>query len=66
MTTNAEGSKALDDKVVYFGVININEGTKTIGAIDVWRSIITKEFIYLRGKATGNSRDCRLCWNAFD
>ena len=43
MTTNAEGSKTLDDKVVYFGVININEGTKTIGAIDVWRSIITKD-----------------------
>jgi hypothetical protein len=43
MTTNAEGSKALDDKVVYFGVININEDTKTIGAIDVWRSIITKD-----------------------
>jgi hypothetical protein len=42
MTNNAEGSKALDDKVVYFGVININEDTKTIGAIDVWRSIITK------------------------
>ena len=33
----------MDDKVVYFGVININEGTKTIGAIDVWRSIITKD-----------------------
>jgi len=43
MTTNAEGSKTLDDRVVYFGVININEGTKTIGAIDVWRSIITKD-----------------------
>ena len=43
MTTNAEGSKALDDKVVYFGVININEETKTIGAIDIWRSIITKD-----------------------
>jgi len=43
MTTNSEGSKALDDKVVYFGVININEGTRTIGAIDVWRSIITKD-----------------------
>jgi hypothetical protein len=43
MTTTAEGSKALDDKVVYFGVININEGTRTIGAIDVWRSVITKD-----------------------
>ncbi|HET7285267.1 MAG TPA: hypothetical protein VFI70_11330 [Nitrososphaeraceae archaeon] len=43
MTTNAEGSKALDDKVVYFGVININEGIRTIGAIDVWRSVITKD-----------------------
>jgi hypothetical protein len=32
-----------EDKVVYFGVININEGQKTIGAVDVWRSVITKE-----------------------
>ena len=31
------------DKVVYFGVININENQKTIGAVDVWRSVITKE-----------------------
>ncbi len=32
-----------EDKVVYFGVININEGEKTIGAVDIWRSLITKE-----------------------
>src|SRR5918996_3281688 len=32
-----------EDKVVYFGVININENQKTIGAVDVWRSAITKE-----------------------
>jgi hypothetical protein len=31
------------DKVVYFGVININENQRTIGAVDVWRSVITKE-----------------------
>ena len=31
------------DKIVYFGVININENGRTIGAIDVWRSVITKE-----------------------
>jgi hypothetical protein len=31
------------DKVVYFGVININENQKTIGAVDVWRNVITKE-----------------------
>jgi hypothetical protein len=31
------------DKVVYFGVINLNENGKTIGAIDIWRSVITKE-----------------------
>jgi hypothetical protein len=31
------------DKVVYFGVINVNEGGRTIGAIDIWRSLITKE-----------------------
>lgn len=32
-----------NDKIVYFGVININEYGKTIGAIDIWRSLITKE-----------------------
>ena len=32
-----------EDKVVYFGVININENHKTIGAVDIWRSVITKE-----------------------
>ena len=31
------------DKVVYFGVININENGKTIGTVDVWRSVLTKE-----------------------
>ena len=31
------------DKVVYFGVINVNEGGRTIGAVDIWRSLITKE-----------------------
>jgi hypothetical protein len=31
------------DKIVYFGVININENQKTIGAVDIWRSAITKE-----------------------
>lgn len=31
------------DKIVYFGVININENGRTIGAIDVWRSVLTKE-----------------------
>ena len=32
-----------NDKIVYFGVININEEGKNIGAIDVWRSVITKD-----------------------
>ena len=31
------------DKVVYFGVININENSNTIGSVDVWRSLLTKE-----------------------
>ena len=30
--------------VVYFGVININEGRRNIGSVDVWRSVVTKEF----------------------
>ena len=32
-----------NDKIVYFGVMNINEHGKNIGAIDIWRSAITKE-----------------------
>lgn len=31
------------DKVVYFGVINIVENGRTIGSVDVWRSLLTKE-----------------------
>ena len=31
------------DKVVYFGVININENGKTVGSVDIWRSLLTKE-----------------------
>jgi hypothetical protein len=33
----------IKDKIVYFGVININENQKTIGAVDIWRSAITRE-----------------------
>lgn len=33
----------IDDKIVYLGVININENIKTIGAVDIWRSVLTKE-----------------------
>jgi len=39
MSTN----DSTNDKIVYFGVININENGRTIGAIDIWRSVITKE-----------------------
>ena len=39
MSTN----DSTNDKIVYFGVININEKARTIGAIDIWRSVITKE-----------------------
>jgi hypothetical protein len=42
-SSTTEGTKTGDDRVVYFGVININEDTKTIGAIDIWRSVITKD-----------------------
>ena len=38
-TSNPPGG----DKVVYFGVININENGRTIGSVDIWRSILTKE-----------------------
>lgn len=33
----------IEDKIVYLGVININENSKTIGAVDIWRSVLTKE-----------------------
>lgn len=38
-----ENDYKTNDKIVYFGVININERGKNIGAIDVWRSVTTKE-----------------------
>src|SRR5688572_25601131 len=31
------------DKVAYFGVINVNENGRTIGSLDIWRSLLTKE-----------------------
>lgn len=40
------------DKIVYFGVININENDKNIGAIDVWRSLLTKK-MYCEEKRLG-------------
>ena len=39
----AAAEQAGGDKIVYFGVINVNEGAKTVGAVDIWRSVITKE-----------------------
>jgi hypothetical protein len=39
MTTDPTGG----DKVTYFGVINVNENGKTIGSVDIWRSLLTKE-----------------------
>jgi hypothetical protein len=38
-----ESDRESHDKVVYFGVVNINEYGKTIGAVDIWRSVLTKE-----------------------
>ena len=32
-----------ENKVVYFGVININENNRTIGAVDIWRNVINKK-----------------------
>jgi hypothetical protein len=42
---SSDASKKNQDKIVYFGVININENGKNIGAIDVWRSVITKKIL---------------------
>ena len=38
-----ENDNETNDKIVYFGVININENARTIGAVDIWRSVLTKE-----------------------
>lgn len=43
MNINAVLIDQIDDKIVYLGVININENNKTIGAVDIWRSVLTKE-----------------------
>ena len=43
MNINAVLIDQIDDKIVYLGVININENSKTIGAVDIWRSVLTKE-----------------------
>ena len=32
------------DKIAYFGVININENGRNIGAVDIWRSLVSKKF----------------------
>ncbi len=42
---SSDSSSNNQDKIVYFGVININENGKNIGAIDVWRSVITKKIV---------------------
>jgi hypothetical protein len=39
ITTDPTGG----DKVVYFGVLNVNENGRTMGSVDVWRSLLTKE-----------------------
>lgn len=43
MTSDAGNSNTVAG-VVYFGVINMNEGRKNIGSVDIWRSVVTKEF----------------------
>lgn len=43
MTSDAGNSNTVAG-VVYFGVINMNEGHKNIGSVDIWRSVVTKEF----------------------
>ena len=47
MTTTAEGSKPRDDKVVYFGVININEVTSTVGAVEKGFLFITYDHFFV-------------------
>jgi hypothetical protein len=44
MSAKEDDDHELTSKVVYFGVINMNEGTKNIGSVDIWRNVVTKEF----------------------
>lgn len=39
----SDSKQLSSDKVVYLGVINLLENDRLIGAIDVWRSVISKE-----------------------
>lgn len=41
--SNSTKEDSTSAKIVYFGVININENGRTIGAVDIWRNVITKE-----------------------
>jgi hypothetical protein len=41
------------DKIVYFGVININENGRNIGAVDIWRNAVTRE-LFCEEKRLGN------------
>jgi hypothetical protein len=38
-----ENDRKSQDKIVYFGVVNISENGKIIGAVDIWRSVLTKD-----------------------
>jgi hypothetical protein len=52
MTIMSTSDPTGGDKVVYFGVININDNGRTVGAVDIWRSILTKE-IFCEEKRLG-------------
>ena len=42
---SSDSSSNNGDKIVYYGVININENGRNIGAVDIWRSVITKKIL---------------------
>jgi hypothetical protein len=42
-TSTPASTPKTENKIVYFGVININEYGKNIGAVDIWRDVITKK-----------------------
>ncbi|MGD1838836.1 MAG: hypothetical protein ACPKPY_12375 [Nitrososphaeraceae archaeon] len=47
-----KGDSNTNPKIVYYGVININENGRTIGAVDIWRDAITLE-IFCEEKRLG-------------
>lgn len=52
--------------VVYFGVININEGHRNIGSVDIWRSVVTKELFCEEKRIGALDISDKIGWHKID